>query len=190
VVDLDLDEDGERKRRPDEADLSAEPNSSETKPRFSGQNALAERADDLEAPTSEGPKAASSLDPLEITVFVRGGYLTRADRLLSSRDFRRVTRVGDRTTSRYFVVLLARSRRAETVESRRLGITVSRRVGNAVVRNRIKRGVREWFRWSRSRLKPGVDIVVVGRQEAARLSAGEIRSVLDQMLFSDEQVEA
>ena len=43
----------------------------------------------------------------------------------------------------------------------RLGITVSRKVGNAVTRNRVKRQVREWFRASRSGIEPGSEVVVI-----------------------------
>lgn len=62
----------------------------------------------------------------------------------------------------------------------RLGITVSRRVGNAVVRNRIKRRVREWFRRERGRLRHGIDLVVIGRSAAAELSWPEIRLALEE----------
>ena len=177
-----------KERRSDEADVSAESNSPPAKPRLSRQNELAKRSSNLEAPTSKRPKTAGGIDPLEVTVFVPSGRLARSDRLLSSRDFQRVAKVGERVTSRYFVVLLAKPRQVEGVASQRLGITVSRRVGNAVARNRIKRGVREWFRWSRSRLRPAVDIVVIGRREAAKLTAGEIRDVLDRELFSGKRV--
>jgi ribonuclease P protein component len=46
---------------------------------------------------------------------------------------------------------------------------VSRKVGNAVVRNRVKRQVREWFRHTRSTLPGAWDIVVIARSEAAEL---------------------
>jgi ribonuclease P protein component len=45
----------------------------------------------------------------------------------------------------------------------RLGITASKRVGNAVARNRGKRWVREWFRRERSTLPAGLDLVLVLR---------------------------
>jgi ribonuclease P protein component len=70
------------------------------------------------------------------------------------------------------------------IERPRLGVTVSRRVGNAVVRNRIKRGVREWFRRSRKGLEERVDLVVIARASARELSTQEISVVLDRMVFS------
>jgi len=46
----------------------------------------------------------------------------------------------------------------------RLGLSVSRKLGNAVVRNRWKRLLREAFRLSRDRLPEGIDLVVIPRQ--------------------------
>ena len=69
------------------------------------------------------------------------GELLRA--ALRRSDFERIRRSGQRIESRHFIVfILDREDGAQT----RLGITVTRRVGNAVRRNRIKRLVREWFR--------------------------------------------
>jgi ribonuclease P protein component len=106
----------------------------------------------------------------------------RASRLRRSREFQRVARLGQRMTTEHFVVLLAR-RESETAAGRpRLGITVSRRVGSAVARNRVKRRVREWFRRSQSLLGPCVDLVVIARQGAARLAAREISQELSEVL--------
>lgn len=48
----------------------------------------------------------------------------------------------------------------------RIGISVSKKVGNSVVRHRVTRLVRESFRLHRNELKPGLDIVVVAREAA------------------------
>ncbi len=52
----------------------------------------------------------------------------------------------------------------------RLGLTVSRKVGGAVVRNQVKRRVREWFRQNRDQFPEG-DIVVIARPSAGRVPA-------------------
>jgi ribonuclease P protein component len=64
------------------------------------------------------------------------------------------------------------------LEAPRLGIAASRKVGNAIVRNRVKRSVREWFRAHRDGLPRGTDVVVIARTSAARLSGPEIVDAL------------
>lgn len=96
-------------------------------------------------------------------------------------------RHGRRSAAAHFVVLVAASP-AETRGKRpRLGLTVGRRVGNAVVRNRVKRRVREWFRASRSGLAPSADLVVIGRRGAGALSGREVAEALDRLVEGSEQ---
>lgn len=64
----------------------------------------------------------------------------------------------------------------------RLGITVTRKVGNAVVRNRIKRLVREVFRQHRAQLPPGLDIVWVAKQQAAGASYADVLEDFEALL--------
>jgi ribonuclease P protein component len=63
----------------------------------------------------------------------------------------------------------------------KLGLAVSRRVGNAVARNRVKRLVREWFRRNRAALPPATDWVVIARQGAAELAAPAFASELGRL---------
>lgn len=107
------------------------------------------------------------------------GRFQPADRLRRSVEFQRVIRRGRRAAGGAFVVICApRRERGEPARQARLGITVSRKVGNAVVRNRVKRRIREWFRADRSALGAGVDLVVIGRAAAAELPSGEFRGEL------------
>ena len=105
----------------------------------------------------------------------RTGRFRRADRLLRSGEFQHVTRQGNRAASTAYVVLVASDGASQRP---RLGLTVSRKVGNAVVRNRVKRRVREWFRRERGRLTAGTEVVVIARREASRLSFEEDRRML------------
>jgi ribonuclease P protein component len=87
-------------------------------------------------------------------------------------------RHGRRGAVRAFVVLVAPTSQPDGPLRARLGITVSRRVGPAVVRNRVKRRVREWFRNEREAFELGLDVVVIGRRPAADLPAEETAAAL------------
>ena len=62
-----------------------------------------------------------------------------------------------------YLVLYARKNRSET---NRVGITVGKKLGHAVVRNRTRRRLREIYRLNEHRFQPGWDIVVVARTRA------------------------
>lgn len=100
-------------------------------------------------------------------------------RLKQRREFLRVQRGGRKHHVRHFLVFVsARPRDPASVDGElpptRLGITVTRKVGNAVARNRIKRLVREVFRQHRLQLPPGLDVVWVAKQQAAGASFAEV----------------
>jgi len=104
-----------------------------------------------------------------------------ADRLHRSAEFIRLQRIGARFQSPHFVVYagnLAATPDDEPARPR-LGVTVSRRVGIAVVRNRVKRRVREIFRRAiRDNLPAGTSIVVIARAGAATLAWAAIDNEL------------
>ena len=106
------------------------------------------------------------------------GQLGRADRLRRSSEFGRVSREGRRAAGPEFVLLVAPGPRGHEIGEQRLGITVSRKVGRAVVRNRVKRRVREWFLAVRGELRPAIDVVVIGRSASAQLTSREVRGAL------------
>ena len=64
-----------------------------------------------------------------------------------------------------YMVLYARKNRTGT---NRIGITVSKKLGYAVVRNRVRRRLRECYRLNEDKFQPGWDIVVVARTKAIR----------------------
>jgi ribonuclease P protein component len=110
------------------------------------------------------------------------GRFQPVDRLRRSVEFQQVMRRGHRAAGRAFVVVCApRAERAPAGRQVRLGITVSRKVGNAVVRNRVKRRVREWFRAERASLAASVDVVVIGRAPAAALAFTDFANELSDL---------
>lgn len=87
----------------------------------------------------------------------------KADRIVRSVDFRRIQDHGRKFHSPRLVVAWSEGAADRT----RLGLTVSRKVGNAVVRASVKRRIREIFRRNRSQWPLGVDLVVIARSAAA-----------------------
>lgn len=110
----------------------------------------------------------------------------KASRLRLRREFLAVQERGKRLAAREYAVLaLPRSGPAP-----RLGVTVSSKVGNAVVRNRVKRWVRSAFREVAEDL-PAVDLVVIARRgapegglAAARRALAEARGALEREVLS------
>ncbi len=97
----------------------------------------------------------------------------KQDRLRKSGEFKRVYGEG-RSYARPFMVLYV-YRHGE--EKTRAGFTISKRIGNAVVRNRTKRLLREAFRLNKASLQAGIDLVVVAR-----------RGIVGQNYFAVERV--
>jgi ribonuclease P protein component len=89
--------------------------------------------------------------------------ITKEMRLRRRAEFVAVQTEGKKLHGRHVLALV----RPQTLPVGRLGITVTKKVGNAVVRNRIKRLLREWLRlhgW----VPPGWDVVLVAKDSAAR----------------------
>ena len=93
----------------------------------------------------------------------------------SNRDFLTVYRTGKSYANRYLIMYLAPAQ--EGCEGR-IGISVSKKVGNSVVRHRVKRLIKESYRLNETRFRTGCDIVVVARKEAKGKNYSEIESAL------------
>jgi ribonuclease P protein component len=92
--------------------------------------------------------------------------MQKENRLTVRRDFSRVYRFGSSAANHQFV--LYQNKRLVDGPLR-LGISVSKKVGNAVVRNRIKRLIKEIVRAQFSRLETGLDIILIVRKPAAEM---------------------
>jgi len=104
--------------------------------------------------------------------------LPKTARLLKRGEFLKLSRTGAKFHSANFVVISG----VNEGRGARLGITVSGKVGNSVVRNRIKRRVREFFRRRRSGFRPSLDILVIARKSAANLDGNIIGIELEKIL--------
>lgn len=160
---------------PDEKDLSASQSSTKTDPRVHGSHGDARWTQDSETPPRQGTQTAEHLNPAETARVARHrspqGF-SKTNRLHRSAEFLRLQRKGIRAQSKHFVLYAGRL--GDEAE-RRLGITVSRRIGNASVRNRLKRRVRECFRTKlRMAIPEGVATVIVALSGAGVLDTSAI----------------
>ena len=95
--------------------------------------------------------------------------LASSERLRHRREFERVFQHGEKQVSAAFVLYMLPTSHVCS----RLGMAVSKRVGGAVMRNRIKRYTREFFRQHKDQFDPPCDVVVVARHKAADLGYAE-----------------
>lgn len=114
------------------------------------------------------PAAAGS--PVAATRFLFG----KERRLRKRGDFLRVQQAGLRATSRHFVMLVTAG--PDPKAPSRIGIVATKKVGDATMRNRIKRLCRECFRLSPGFLPNGIDMVVIAREGADQLTLEKVRA--------------
>ena len=103
------------------------------------------------------------------------GYIfTKADRILKRREFLRLSKYGKKLRNKHFIAVFSPGRSERT----RLGVTVTRKVGQAVTRNRIKRYCREYFRLNRHNISGKWDVSIIAKREVANLAGSRIFSSL------------
>jgi ribonuclease P protein component len=99
-------------------------------------------------------------------------------RLRENERFQRVRAEG-RSWSHLLLVLCALP---NGLEYSRFGFSVSKRVGRAVVRNRVKRLLREAARARQDLIAPGQDLVFIARRPIAEMEYGEVDQAVEQLL--------
>ena len=97
-----------------------------------------------------------------------------SDSLKKNKDFQVVYRKGKSYANKYLVMYVMHN----DTDQNRLGISVSKKVGNSVVRHRLTRLIRECYRLQESRFQRGLDIVVICRASAKEKKYVELESAL------------
>ena len=95
---------------------------------------------------------------------------SKTDRILKRDEFRRVYEAGRKLQGRYFTAFVMVSERPRP----RLGITTTRKIGNAVERNRARRLLREAFRKNKWLVPAGVDIVINVKRPLVEAAYGDL----------------
>lgn len=94
--------------------------------------------------------------------------------LKKNRDFQNVYKNGKSKANKYLVMYVLENQS----ESNRLGISVSKKVGNSVIRHHLTRLIRESYRLNSSMFNSGLDIVVIARESARDKKFKDIESAL------------
>ena len=97
-----------------------------------------------------------------------------SESLKKNSDFQYVYRNGKSFANKYLVMYVLEN----NSNCNRLGISVSKKVGNSVVRHRVTRLIRESYRLHENIFNSGLDIVVVARNSASEVNYAEIESAL------------
>ena len=108
--------------------------------------------------------------------------------LKKNYEFKRLYNKGKTAVTPYMVVYALKTQRG----TRRVGYTVSTKLGRAVVRNRVRRRLREIYRLNSDKLRPGVDIVIVARSrcieaEYAKMERAFLRACAELGILRGEE---
>ncbi len=98
----------------------------------------------------------------------------KEERICRRADFQRISKEGAKYRTPHFRVSIS----PNSLLYRRLGITIGKRVGSAVQRNRLKRLIREFFRQNREVLPGSSDLVITAKEGAASLNFWQVSEEL------------
>ena len=105
--------------------------------------------------------------------------LPKKERLLNRKDFVNLNRIGKRYPTRNFIVIV----KENGLDHSRLGITASKKIGNAVTRNKVKRLIREFYRLHKTYVPKGLDIVVIAKKGAKGLVFWKMKDELGEIIL-------
>ncbi len=94
---------------------------------------------------------------------------------MNRADFVKLNRSGKRLYTKHFTLIIAENGQGVT----KLGVTVTKKAGNAVKRNRIKRLVREYFRLNPERFPQGHNIVILAKQDIGYSDLWKIKEEIE-----------
>lgn len=96
--------------------------------------------------------------------------LKKSHKILKRHDFVFLSKYGKKLQDSCFIIIY----KQDGSDHSRLGITVSKRVGNAVMRNRLKRLIREYFRLNKNHLTGYWNFNIIAKKKAAALSSRQV----------------
>lgn len=110
-----------------------------------------------------------------------------SESLKKNKDFQAVYKKKNSYANKYLVMYI----RENETDRNRIGISVSKKVGNSIVRHRLTRLIRESYRLQEEYFRRGIDIVIIAREnakdksfkeiESAMIHLGKLHNIIDQM---------
>jgi len=108
----------------------------------------------------------------------------KSEKILNRADFVKLNRSGKRLYTKHFTLIIKKNGQGVT----RLGVTVGKKSGNAVKRNRVKRLIRDFFRLNKKQFPQGYDIVIVAKKDASYLDLWKIKEEFGILLDKEFRV--
>jgi ribonuclease P protein component len=105
--------------------------------------------------------------------------MKKAFRIKKNKEFQAVFQKGQSVANRQFVLYMLEKKDQAHF---RIGLSVSKKIGNAVTRNRIKRYIRQVFHENKGRISPKKDYVIIARKPAAEMDYHSIKKSLEHVL--------
>ena len=103
-------------------------------------------------------------------------------RVKDNKEFQGIFKKGKSFANRQLVIYYMKK---ENQEHFRVGLSVGKKIGNAVVRNTIKRYLRQAFHELENELKPGFDIIIIARQPTKDMGFFEVKKSLTHLLSKE-----
>lgn len=105
--------------------------------------------------------------------------VNKRQRIKKNEEFQKVFKKGKSFANRQFVVYCMRK---DDQQAFRIGLSVSKKIGNAVTRNQIKRYIRQTFLELKDEVRQDMDYVIIARHQAATLNFHETKKSLEHVL--------
>ena len=150
------------KDRTDETNVSPEQQKKEERPWIFSPHEHPRRTKSDQAKTSERPETPGRLMP---------ECYSPCERIRKKKDFINLYKKGVCARGRYFNLIILRN----DLTHSRMAVVTSRKIGNAVERNRARRRARELFRRNKAHLAFEMDILLIAKKDVHSATAGDLR---------------
>jgi len=112
---------------------------------------------------------------LKIDVIGADKRLTKNERIIHARDYEKIRSFGQRYKAGPFIVIVAKNE----LGYRRIGISVSKKAGKSVVRNRLRRVIKEYFRTNKEKFPTSSDILFICRESVESIRPAELAEIIE-----------